>query len=463
MKTKAYVAVVAAVFGGFVWGEPVTDLLFFYDTEAFTARDAAQGVLEIANIMSEEGVTATFALVGKMAEALDRWGRQDVLKAMARHEIATHTWGHTYHPTTTEMADVADYDLAYRTIRAQEEEAVAMLKKYVPGLKDVVSFVPPGNNEPYVAQYIYRDLGMKFTCGGSYCPNERGDQWYCGMLQIPYVCTFEDFLPGHRPCDPEKFAAQLAKAKRAVIYCHPQKVIDKEFWDILNFNGKNPPEGEPYRQAEKWTPAETAQYLDGIRKVTRYLKNDPRFRIVTPSQLAAEQKPRERMRLADVTFLRDELKRDFGPIDRSGWCLCDVFRGAVLFLRGETCYDPSREFGFLEKPVGVTSPCVVTAADMKAAAAKIDLGGFLPSAIDVGGMRLGPRDFLMAALEILATGAPTAKVEPIADQLGSFRAMPRLEKTVYTRKSWCVYSFDLKDDYVSDRLRLQLWTLRNDR
>ena len=105
----------------------------------------------------------------------------------------------------------------------------------------------------------------------------------------------------------------------------------------------------------------------------------------------------------------------------------------------------------------MTEPCVVSAADLRAAAAKLDLSTFLPAEIGVGGLRIGPADFLFAALEVLDTGTAEVKVAP-REQLGSFKEVPGVEKMNISGK-WA-HEPTFTDQYLSERLRLQLWTLR---
>jgi hypothetical protein len=65
----------------------------------------------------------------------------------------------------------------------------------------------------------------------------------------------------------------------------------------------------------------------------------------------------------------------------------------------------------------------------------------------------------MAGLEVLATGADTVRIVPVADQLGTFDRLPKLATKHYGKKSWPVYPESMKGDFVSDMARLQLWTL----
>ncbi len=63
----------------------------------------------------------------------------------------------------------------------------------------------------------------------------------------------------------------------------------------------------------------------------------------------------------------------------------------------------------------------------------------------------------MAALEVLVTGSEKVTVAP-KEQLGSF-ALIRQFETYHMANTW-VHMPEFKDEYLTDRLRLQLWTMR---
>ena len=75
----------------------------------------------------------------------------------------------------------------------------------------------------------------------------------------------------------------------------------------------------------------------------------------------------------------------------------------------------------------------------------------------VGDTVIGPADFLVAALEVLATGAEKVNVTP-KEQLGNLDGFAKL-RDFKPRGGW-ILPADFKDNYVSDRLRWQFWTLR---
>ena len=128
-------------------------------------------------------------------------------------------------------------------------------------------------------------------------------------------------------------------------------------------------------------------------------------------------------------------------------------------LRGEDSFLPGNAYGFLERPIGVDAPVSVSRAEMVEAARRMDVSGFLPSTVEVGGKMIGPADFLFAALELLTTSNDSVKVNP-RDQLGPYTIMPKLEKLGFSDTWLHCPPPEYEDTHTSDRLRWQLWTLR---
>ena len=123
--------------------------------------------------------------------------------------------------------------------------------------------------------------------------------------------------------------------------------------------------------------------------------------------------------------------------------------GAQEHLCGKTC-------GFLDTPYAIKADISVSAADMIASAKTLNTDRFLPTEIAVGGQKLGPADWLMAALGVLC-GEESVSLVP-RSQLPSLDVLPELRDLVLVG-DW-LQSDSFKDEYLSKRLRLQIWTLR---
>jgi len=110
----------------------------------------------------------------------------------------------------------------------------------------------------------------------------------------------------------------------------------------------------------------------------------------------------------------------------------------------------------LKTPYAITSPITVTKNEMILSAKELRADGWLPEAIKVGKNLLGPADWLRAALCVLC-GEDVVTVKPEQwqidmDQFAKLRDLDLKLKWIDTKH--------LMDNYLSQRSRLQSWTIR---
>ena len=479
MKAAALFAVALAVSAASAAERRPTDVLFFFDTEDYTNDRSNDAIRDIANILTAEGVKGQFATVGFLAQRLMEYRRLDVIDAMKGHVIGSQSMYHSRHPNICEMTDLADYREAHRRILAQEAECVGMLKA-VFGLDYIDYFVPPGNSVTYAGMMACTDLGMTFYCAAGFSDYPKKDGkaygtggltrrdnlgrglWYFNMMMIPYSCKYQmEGLLLPKPDKPAPDYAQIldgvATHDLTALYMHPHMVVKAAHPDGYNYRYENKVEWRKWIAPPDRPAGDTAIFYERLRELVRRFKADSRFRITNLEELKRELPPRRTLVPADLPAIKAALAAKFGPVSApASYSVADVFQAAVRFLRGEKAYAPGRVWGFLERPVGVTAPTTVKAADVRAAAKRIDLSTFLPSSFDVGGVKIGPADLLFAMLETLE-GAEEIRLTP-REQLGTYEEVPQLE-TFRINDHWG-HSKDFKDNYLSDRLRYQLWTMR---
>jgi len=435
-----------------------TEILFTFDTEDFTNPRSADAVKELADLFTSEGVTAHFVTVGYMARSFVERRRYDVIEAMKPHLKLVHTLTHSVHPNLSELSETEDLEEAIRRIRSRETQAVGMVMGAT-GAERLWGACPPGTSESAAAYYTWAGLGLPFYVGGYYAEGTAGeDVWFCNLRQVPYSQTWEEWWEKKGTLDIGDFLDRLASRRRAIVYCHPNRVHGTEFWDILNFKGVNLNAWGRWKYAEEHPVEESQAYLGFIRTCLRKIKADPRFKVTTLAEIDARKRPRRIIRPADVPAIRRSLAAAFGPVREPGsWSLSDCFVAAVRFLCGETSFLPSFAYGFLRTPTGVSAPTRVRREDLVRAAQAMDVSRFLPSSVVVGARTLGPADFLFAALEALETGADEILVSP-KEQRGGFGPFPSLEKM--TLKGTWLFPDDFEDRFVSESIRNQIWTLR---
>ena len=436
----------------------MTDIIFSFDTEDFTSSRAADGILYEANLFREEGVTGNFCVVGLLAKHLKDWGREDVIEALSHHEIGTHTYGHTLHPMINEYTDLESFDDALAEMLRQESEGVDLIKENL-GVDRVWAACPPGNQKSYVAMYGYHKMGIPIYAD-TFCDTEFGTgAYYCNIFHLYYAFGIEWFLRDATEEDIKAKLDELAQREFAVIYTHPNMIIKDDFWDALNYHKENlVPFGE-WIEAPDLPKEITDKVLKNMRLLIRMIKADPRFRITTYSAVAKElAKEGERVvKKEDAPYLLSCLKERFFPVQSPvSLSLADMVLAARDFLLGKSEHICGDVYGTLAKPYEIEKSIVVTKDDMIKSCDQIKDGEFLPEKILVGGEYIGPADWLYAALEIVC-GGDSAKVEP-REQIPCLDCMPEVRDSDF-KGTW-QHSDSFEDNYLSDRLRYQSYTMR---
>lgn len=435
----------------------MTNIYFSFDTEDFTSSKAADGILEVATILKEEGVRGGFNIVGLLAEQLVAWGRTDVLEALSYHEINFHSFGHSLHPCIHEYTNTEDQQTAYNELIRQESAGMAAVRAAT-GASQLYAACPPGINVNFMAMYAYSDLGIPCYVGGILDTEDGRSMFYCNMLQHYYYDALDWLVPNGTVYDPA-YLDKLAKRKNVIIYNHPNMLVYRTFWDAVNYyDGVNHVPFGQWNEAEPLTEQEREAYRTGIRSFIRALKADGRFRFRTFKEEAEERCFRTRTLLPeDMADIHAQLRDRFYPVEKpDSFCISDIFAAAAKFLRGDKRFAAGRVYGFLDTPYAITQPVTVKAEDVKKAAAQVDLRTFLPTSFDVGGVKLGPADFLYAILEAL-------------EGKDSITLTPREQNIDMTGLGGCIenpdlggwmFAPDFHPDIIEKRTPLQAWTIR---
>lgn len=436
----------------------MTDIIFSFDTEDFTSSRAADGILYEANLFREEGVKGCFCVVGLLAKHLKEWGRQDVIEALSHHEIGTHTYGHTLHPMINEYTDIEDFYAAQDELIRQESLGIEYIKESL-GVDRVWAACPPGNQKSYVAMYGYHKMGIPIYAD-TFCDTEYGTgAYYCNIFHANYTFGIEWFLRDNGEEGIKKVLDELAKRERAVIYTHPNMIIKSDFWDAVNYHKENLVPFGQWIEPEDLPEEITQTVLKNMRTLVRMVKNDPRFRIITYSQLAEEiAKEGERVvKREHIGALYSSLKEAIFPVQAPmSLSLADMMLACRDFLQGKEEHLCGDVYGFLDKPYEIKENITLTKEEIISACAEIKDNEFLPAKIKVGEKYIGPTDWLIGALEVLL-GADTVTAEPKA-QLPCLDCMPEVRDSDF-KGTW-QHSDSFEDNYLSDRLRYQSYTMR---
>jgi peptidoglycan/xylan/chitin deacetylase (PgdA/CDA1 family) len=220
----------------------MTDLIISFDSEDYLTPQAANAELWWAQALSRRGLRGSFQLVGELVRALRHWQRQDVIDAIAHHEIGFHTNRHSQPPTHPEALQ----DLSLR------EGIAHVLRKEAPGLATIaevfgrwpVNYCAPGGSWTPATLLAMARMGLGVFCNCRLTGFPRMPLWYCGMLVSSYDLDFQDFyeearfMPGAFEQRIDELVAATPTDGVVVLYTHPTRLVTADFWDQAFAQGR---------------------------------------------------------------------------------------------------------------------------------------------------------------------------------------------------------------------------------
>lgn len=438
----------------------MAQVILSFDTEDYTSEYSNAAARDIAGIMTSEGIKGSFNVVGEAARHIASSPDRSCLEALGRHEINYHSLRHSWHPTIVEYCDTEDWKEGYRRFLEEETKGIGIVKKSF-NVERLWAAVPPGNSITMQAVYGYRQLGIPIYSGSLFKGTKGRGIWFCGALNLENNLYIEDLLLGGKLDETLAHLDQLASWDRVIICGHPNMSVYRQFWDALNMKGANVSPWGDWKEAERRTTEEVEGYRAGFRRLLRELKNHGGFRFVTYRDVYEEMTGRScscilQEDMPDV--MRKAVGRFFYFLHRdTSYSLADAFFAAAHFLQGNRHpFMPNGSLGPVEPPEGIRSPVFLSSGSVRMCAARIDPYEPVPSALDAGGVRIGPGDFLRAAKEVFE-GAESFELlpGPSVPDVSGFYDMDRFR----LKNTW-MYSDAFEDNWVLRRLMQQAWTIK---
>jgi hypothetical protein len=268
-------------------------VILWFDTEDYILPQSDDAAKRLAVFLTQQGVKATFKMVGEKARVLERRGRRDVIGALAQHEIGYHTNTHSQHPTPAEYESTLDWDTGV-------EEFVRRERSGFDDVRRIFGQVPtcygqPGSSWAPQAFPALKKWGVKVYL-------DEGDQvglngkpfWYGGLLNIFNTSEGAKLHPNQdwsnlaevRARFQEFYLRMTSRPEGGIIsfYFHPCEFVHREFWDGVNFaRGANPPP-EEWKVPPMKSPEESERAFKFFEELISYMKSFPRVEFVTASQ-----------------------------------------------------------------------------------------------------------------------------------------------------------------------------------
>ncbi|MEN6311023.1 MAG: hypothetical protein ABFD80_05750 [Acidobacteriota bacterium] len=434
----------------------------------------------LADIMSEEGVTGTFFVIGEKARSLEKRGRGDVIAAMARHDIGGHTNFGSMHPTVTEQLEKADWAGGVRKMFEQESAGLRELERIF-GLPVRTLARHGGSYGPQLAAALGR-MGAACQTFPASLPG-RDVVWFCNALNFSaqYSSGFDDAYYRDDLFEPvfDKLKADLPGVARTTeviaLFCgHPTKIRAEEFWDLNFYGGKNTAPGDWIKP--RLRPAEAmATAKKNFRRMMRYIKSRDDIEIRTyRALLPVYGKQQEKIAAGEIAAAAaGALKTGrLAPTDTLSPAELMAALAGTIAEYGRTKTLPGvlatrHPLGPLEIPVERPEVARVKLEDVYGLAAEavkvMDKTGALPAALGIGGARIGSGS-LFALFGAVYLDAAADRLRPEYG-VPAFEPYPRtneggIVKQVEGYKSWPVHRPDLDMSKIVEFTRLQLWTLK---
>ncbi len=462
--------------------EPHTWVTIVFDVEDYTTP-AAEGIddipLWLAETMTEVGVKGTFFVIGEKARSLELRGRSDVIAAMARHDIGSHTNRGSIHPTVTEQLESAGWDDGVALMREQEAEGIAELERIF-GVPVSALARHGGSYGPQLVTAL-GEMGKAYVYSPLSLPGHNA-VWFCNTLNFHgEYGGFDDTYFSDDLFEPvfeelkASFDEDIAGTDVLNFFaCHPCKVRTIQFWDFNYYYGANPDSSE--WQTPELRPLESMETArDNFRRLMTYLKEREDIRIVGYQELV------EHFSYQPATMQREVLEEAARRVATERRAVIhDVFSPAEIFAALAYSIREHARTGRLPESVDRKSPLGPMVMPMEdpeidrvqrdvalALAGEafefLDTEGSLPPWLTVDGARIGTGSLLALFSDVfldLSAGLGRESFESVA-----FEAWPKEHdeenvRRVESCKDWPVHRTDLDMARIVEFTRLQLWTLK---
>jgi len=433
----------------------------------------------LAGIMTEEGVTGTFFVIGEKARSLEARGRRDVIAAMAKHDIGSHTNFGSIHPTVTEELEKAGWDEGMRRMQEQESAGFGELERIfgVP----VTTLARHGGS--YGPQLVAALGLMKAGYQGSPASLPGHDVvWFCNALNFSaQYAGFDDAYYRDDLFEPvfEKLKAELPEQARtadvlALFAGHPTKIRAEEFWDLNFYSGKNTGPGE-WRTPRLRPQESMVTARKNFRRMMRWLKSRDDIEITTYRTLMdiysgqKERMTREDLRTIAAMTLSTRALAPTGEFSPA-----EAFAGlaqAIVSYQEKGALPPSLDtvhpLGPLEMPLTQPEIGRVKLEDVyglvRAVSGHVGRSGALPATLRVGNARVGTGS-LFALFSAIYLDMDSGKLRQEYD-VPAFEPYPRTNEAkiigeVEGFKGWPVHRSGLDMSRIVEFTKLQLWTLK---
>jgi len=489
-----FAAVLAAVLGAsgrsaLLAADPSADgpvyVLLWFDTEDYILPQSDDAAKRIAEFLTQQGIQATFKVVGEKGRTLERRGRQDVIQALSRHEIGYHANTHSQHPTPAEYESKLDWEMGSEEFTRRERPGFEDLRRIFG--RAPTCYGQPGSSWAPQAFPALKGWGVKvYLDDGPHVGLDGKPFWYGGLLNIFNIKHGAEL----RPNDVNWSNLDLAKANFKAtyvqlsesgggfvsLYFHPCEFIHQHFWDLNFAKGAN-----PTRDQWKVPPMKSVQQIERdfnyFEELVKYMKSFPGVRFITASQALGVLPDAAQGRAFSADELREvagqvtpdisfEVHGDYSLSASEVFALLNGFVASAIQKKqgtaaivGGTPYGPDATAPELTAKINVPwAQFSRTVLDVDSSLTKYQR---IPDLVWFGSSAVPPESYLAAlagvALELLAKRPPPDAVSVPAARLAAAKYVADDSGKLW---QWSIFPEGFDAPQLMALAKAQAWTLK---
>lgn len=462
---------------------PKVYVVLWFDTEDYILPADDDASLKLASFLTDQGVRATFKIVGEKARTLERRKRNDVIAALKKHEIGYHSNWHSTQPTPA----------MYLSSLTWDEGVAEFDRREGPGRDDVerifgqapTCYGQPGSSWGPQSFGAMRKWNMNvYLDAGSHVQLDNKPHYYCGVLtmyRLAYHLRADLNDPKKLDEANERFLAAKKKLQEEgggliSIYYHPCEWVHKQFWDGVNFSkGANPPR-EKWKEPPQKTAEETKVSYEIFENYIRFIKRFDDVEFITASQAAKlyEDKSRRAYSREDLKTLAKNVGDEvtFQKFEGTTLAPSEVFLLLNQYVAAETGkgkadgatlnmtpLGPTGRIAVLNEPVTVDwSQFQRTTVDVAEYVAK---HGRVPGVVWMGSAPVPPEAYLRSlapvAADLLDGKKPPENVEIKPTKLGVAKYVADDGPGLW---GWVIFPPGFRAPAMMELARQQSWTVK---
>jgi hypothetical protein len=451
---------------------------FWFDTEDFILPQADDAAMRLAEMFASRHVQATFKIVGEKARVLEERGRDDVILALSKSDIAYHSTLHSVHPTPSEYCRDLDWHEGVSEFIRREGEGLRTLRR-VFGVNGSCYGQPGGSWTPQ-SYAALREFGIPLYLDETSHVNVNDRPfWYCGMLNILRLgdCVIRTGWTDDevkQACDRfDRAQAQLMGEGGGVIsiYYHPCEFVHEQFWDGVNFShGANPPRSQ-WKLPPMKSPEAQEQAFHAFETFLDHIIARPDVRLVTAREIPSLYPDRMYTRPLtrnDVQTIAKAFRKEVSYVDLGAriasageglLALCAAAQSPDGSIPGEVSLEFA--YGPASAPQRFITEGKFPWSDFQQAAREmleiVHTTGQMPSLAWVNGQPVRPQDL---AVTLAAALTAESRQGDIALQKGELAAGKYVSDDRPGLWGWVIFPKGFNAPHMMELAKLQAWTIK---